>query len=330
MKIFAPDYLADVNLTGEPTRRILVLVRQLISVRPEVIHVHGSIYYVFGALLYKYLHFLSTKRIKIIFTFHTQPVFKSYLDKPIHRHSYVGVRGVITNFLLHWVDEITVVSESIARNLNQHTKLNLTNFSVVSSGVDNYANKKNISDFETVSKSELRISTIGVFSWDWKIAGHLMLIKAIKKLREERNVLLDVKIIGDGEGKEFVEKSIIYNDLQGCVNLVGYVDDPREIMLQSDIYIHTGLNEGCPLAILEAMSIGLPVFAVNAGGNSDLITNNKTGYLFDESYESLTLYLKNYLDKKLANDVGSKARFLVEREYSWKQITQQYIDLYQR
>lgn len=63
------------------------------------------------------------------------------------------------------------------------------------------------------------------------------------------------------------------------VFFLGYREDIPEILSASDVFIFPSLREGLPVALMEAMVSGLPVVCSNIRGNSDLIENEKGGYL---------------------------------------------------
>lgn len=63
----------------------------------------------------------------------------------------------------------------------------------------------------------------------------------------------------------------------------GYVDRQtvREWLTKARCLILPSLEENCPMVILEAMAVGLPVVAAKIGGIPDLIEEGKTGLLFN-------------------------------------------------
>ena len=53
-------------------------------------------------------------------------------------------------------------------------------------------------------------------------------------------------------------------------------------MYEADFFAFPSLQEGLPVAVMEAMQAGLPVIGKEIRGNSDLIENKKGGFLFAE------------------------------------------------
>ena len=59
--------------------------------------------------------------------------------------------------------------------------------------------------------------------------------------------------------------------LDNRVILLGYRTDIIELLRASDIFAFPSLQEGLRVALMEAMSSGVPVMASRIGGNVDLI-----------------------------------------------------------
>ena len=275
---------------------------------------------------------LINTRVVVIFTFHTQPVIKNFIESFKLSRSYTGIRGWLSNLLLQSVDQMSVLSESIAKNLFEHTSIKSRRFSVIGSGVNlDKSNFKQTAMHNNIEKKAFKViqaCSIGVFSWDWKIAGHLILIEAVAILRTQYKRQLIINIIGDGIGRDLIESAIKKHKVTDLVKLHGYLKNPGDLLSKCDIYIHTGLNEGCPLSIIEAIGSEIPVFAVNEGGNPELIKHNITGYLFEPDPLSLASLLNKYLEGKLLAPVEFKAFKMVQKNYNWTIIEQKYTNIY--
>jgi len=93
---------------------------------------------------------------------------------------------------------------------------------------------------------------------------------------------LRVVIAGEGPLEETLKCQISSLGLDAQVELRGYVADSRDLWNEyeeADVLILPSYSEGLPLAIIEAMSTGLPVIATDVGGVSELVVNNETGFL---------------------------------------------------
>ena len=69
------------------------------------------------------------------------------------------------------------------------------------------------------------------------------------------------------------------------VNFLGFKNENyiKKIILNSDLFILPSYTEGCPNALLEAMSLGSIVLASNVGAIPNIIKHQKNGYLFDHN-----------------------------------------------
>ncbi|WP_428630651.1 glycosyltransferase family 4 protein [Sphingopyxis sp.] len=63
------------------------------------------------------------------------------------------------------------------------------------------------------------------------------------------------------------------------VLFLGERSDIAELMQNSDLYLNTSRYEGMPVALLEAMASGLPIVATRVPGNSELVVNERNGFL---------------------------------------------------
>ncbi len=109
-----------------------------------------------------------------------------------------------------------------------------------------------------------------------KEKGVMDLIKAV----EHTNAHL--KIAGTGP-QETAMRKYMKDNLVGNVELLGYKDKDELMKLVAGAkfsIINSIWYDNYPMAILESMSLGVPVVASDMGGNSELVTDNFTGMLF--------------------------------------------------
>jgi glycosyltransferase involved in cell wall biosynthesis len=87
------------------------------------------------------------------------------------------------------------------------------------------------------------------------------------------------------------------------------------LLADSDVLVLPSRQEGVPMAILEAMSYGLPVIATPVGGIPDVITDCKEGLLVDVGDRpALTAAMaKLVADRGLRDQLGANARATAEQ-----------------
>lgn len=87
-------------------------------------------------------------------------------------------------------------------------------------------------------------------------------------------------IYGEGSEREKLQNKIDEYGLQGKVNLKGYHGDIFNIYKEYSFYVFTSRGEGCPMAMIEAQTAGLPMVSFDFKcGPHDLISDGKNGYI---------------------------------------------------
>lgn len=92
----------------------------------------------------------------------------------------------------------------------------------------------------------------------------------------EDKITLEIGGTGDVER---MHNLIINNGLETFVHFCGWVsgEQKQQCFSQADIFIHPSYIESFGIAILEAMSYGLPIITTSIGGIPDLVQNGENG-----------------------------------------------------
>ena len=104
------------------------------------------------------------------------------------------------------------------------------------------------------------------------------LVRAFARVAAERPdaVLL---LVGDGPLRPEVEALVAAFSLQKQVHLAGWIDDLAALYATIDICALSSLNEGTPVALIEAMAAAKAVVATRVGGVADVVDHERTGLL---------------------------------------------------
>ena len=116
--------------------------------------------------------------------------------------------------------------------------------------------------------------------------------------------------------------------LEQRVFLKGSTTDVPSVLQQGDICACPSAYEGFPLAMTEAMSMGLPVVGFrSAPAVNELVKDGENGILCDDGAESYSQGLARLMsDQTLRAQMGQQARDSVQA-YSASSIWQQWLDL---
>ena len=107
---------------------------------------------------------------------------------------------------------------------------------------------------------------------------------------------------------------------------------PREAVLarlsQAQVFCQTSLWEGLPIALLEAMALGLPVLAWPAVGNRELVVEGETGYTCRTAEEFATRLYALADDPGRRAALGTAGRARITHLYDAAVVARQWASIY--
>jgi glycosyltransferase involved in cell wall biosynthesis len=167
-------------------------------------------------------------------------------------------------------------------------------------------------------------------------AGRLVELKGIEYLLSAAAALrrefpsLRLEIAGSGPHRAKLEEAVALAGLQAQVKFLGWVDDLPSLLPRWDVFVMPSLEEGFPIAAMDAMAAGLPVIATSVGGIPELIEDGKTGWLVPpRDADALTSRVRLLLgnpEMRLNMGVAGNAR--VRDCFSATQMTKSFDQLY--
>ena len=136
---------------------------------------------------------------------------------------------------------------------------------------------------ETPRNGRLEILSVGSLQ---PYKGFAFLIEACALLRD-RGIPFRCRIVGGGDLRGTLQELIQNRGITGSVELLGprTQDDVARLLRTGDCYVQpsiitdTGKMEGIPVAVMEAMTSGLPVIASALSGLPELVKPGETGWL---------------------------------------------------
>ncbi len=166
-----------------------------------------------------------------------------------------------------------------------------------------------------------------------KRKNHKAVIYAIAQIKQQS--LQDYEriqylICGSGILEEKLKKLARDLNVEKHIHFMGYRNDICEIYQASDLFIFVSLQEGLPVAMMEAMACGLPVIGSDIRGNKDLVINGKNGILIDNSIESVREAIIESLHGQLLieNDVEERIDYM--KRFSLSNVEKQMYKIYFR
>jgi len=186
------------------------------------------------------------------------------LQRPIAKKILSKSSFVVANS--QWLREI-IVSTNPAKEVD-----------VIHNGVDQ---SFFFPDFSRRNPEQFKIVCAGDVS---PITGVRFLIQAFKLL-SGRYDHVRLLVVGDGNERKSLEDLVQGLELKDKVEFVGQVASEKmpEYYQQSDVLAWSSLKDGVSKTILEAMSCGLPVVAVENIWTTEIIENNISGLIAEKS-----------------------------------------------
>jgi glycosyltransferase involved in cell wall biosynthesis len=305
------------------------LFREFRKFRPDIIHIQGRAHFIPAALAYRRL----ARKPRIIFTFHTQPFIGAFVPSLGEgRPDYTKATQVIASFLLRRCDVVTAVSESIIRNLNSHYALGISDFKILSSGgypsVADPDGVRQFRDRHQLDGHSPLLASIGVLSWDWKVAGHQLCIDAVPSLIPHYPRLL-LLIAGDGRHRAHLEAYVRQRGVENHVRFLGNVPNSAPVLAIADLYLQMAMHEGCSLALIEAMFAGKPIIAAGLGGTPEVVEDGLSARVIPADPDRIASSVRELLDDAVTRkSIALGARDRAMRSFTWSHVAQQYERLY--
>lgn len=168
--------------------------------------------------------------------------------------------------------------------------------------------------------------------------GHFFLLESIKRFIKLKNASSNSKqciflLAGDGELRNECAEMAKMLGIDSNIIFTGYLDNIKEILYTSDLFISHSKSEALGLGILEALACGLPVLATGSGGTSEIFgRTNPCGMLvrYGEPEEFASALLKFINDKEFYKTCKSNAHAAIGEKFDISRRSSEIYDLYIR
>ncbi|MFZ0930139.1 MAG: glycosyltransferase [Syntrophobacteraceae bacterium] len=263
---------------------------------------------------------LKKERPAILYTISPVPgiwgrLFGRIIGIPVIVSSQRGYRGQQYESLLWFLSDLIIANaEALKKSIVKIHGVDPNRIAVIPNGVDNdyYAPDGRPGDLHP---------TIVYVGRLVKEKDPLNLLRAFKQVLEKISEARLI-VVGDGYLKGRFLRFIESNSLGEYVTHIAGTRDVRPYLSRAWVYALPSRSEGFPNAVLEAMSMGLPVVVPMAGGAAEPVQAGVTGLVVPARdpaalAEALVRILS---DAELRNEMGLKGRERAVRHYSLRQI----------
>lgn len=295
-------------------------LRKLVEkIKPDVINVHYASGY--GTL---------ARRSKIT------PVLLSVWGSDVYDFPYKSrVKRDILKKNINYASKLASTSFCMAEQLrrvmqNSRLKISITPFGV-DTDVFNASNFKQKDDESIILGNVKALKSI--YAIDDFIKAVSILLKNLKDIDNQYLVeKIKVYIYGDGEQKQELQELIYSLGLENVIFLKGKISNNQvpETLSNMDIFCVTSRSESFGVAVVEAMSMEIPVVATDVDGFKEVVVDNETGIIVPRgNVESIAYALQSLIcDKELRKKFGKNGRQRVEELFDFQKNVDVMEELY--
>jgi colanic acid/amylovoran biosynthesis glycosyltransferase len=284
----------------------------------DIIHCHFG----YNGLKGLALRELGVLQGKLIVTFHGVSMSKDIQEQGIQIYNKLFAKGdLFLPVSEHWKHQLIKLGCNEAKIIVHHMGIDLHNFAFIPRQQSPDGFTRLVSICRLVEKKGIEYA-----------------IRAVAKLaRTKPN--LEYKIIGDGLLKPKLQKLIDELNLSETVELLGWkqktevinILNNSDILLAPSITAPDGDREGIPVALMEAMAMGLPVISSLHSGIPELVKDGVSGFLVPERDVDGIAEKLNYLleHPKIWSEMGRAGREIVQENYDIEQLNHRLLAIYQ-
>jgi len=310
---FSPRGILQRNLVLAELYRVMAIVYVLVRYRPEVVIgigllLHGLYVNILGTVFGKKKILLLMGKNDLALTYPHRKRLQRILLRLAFLADFLGTRGTRSR---RWLAEKGFAKEKI---FIPH----------------------NVFDFGAFSPRSL------IKKYDMIYVGLLspykridLLLEVVHKLVFEKHLgNAKLAIVGDGKSKGKLERQCTQLKLSRHVDFLqpGDASYVCDLLNQSRVFVMTSQGEGLPMAMIEAMSCGLPVVIFDDADIGDIVRNGENGILLDlGDVEGFAAAVKQLLDNDDLHKRLCEGALAIKREckneYSlegimgiWKQV----------
>jgi glycosyltransferase involved in cell wall biosynthesis len=263
-------------------------------------------------------HFLTldkghSEKVIVITHADTDPLEQLLINRPElkGRDAEKNIRGIV-EYVMKNADKVVSICNSSQKYIRDNYNVDSI---CIHNGIEDVVSKS-----EKINNGCLNIVILGSVIYR---KGQDILIDALSSLSPEEKDRIRLHIIGDGNEYELIANKIYDLKLENSCKMYGLMTDVSEILSTMDVMILPSRADTVPIAIIEGLRAGLPVFATPLGEMPFMISG--CGELIEATVESVSDLLRCLISGKYNLEyLSSQARKKYESEFSLEKMIRKY------
>jgi glycosyltransferase involved in cell wall biosynthesis len=296
---------------GLRARDLLTIAKLLREVRPKLIHVHG-----YKAAAAVRLASFATG-IPVVATVHSEQASVPELRTLIR----------IETLVFRTMRRLIAVSEGVARDLVVRG-IRAQRTIVIHNGIEDprIVLPESVDGHRAHSAGDPRVVVVGRLVEPKNVHVAIEAL-ALLSVRGQR---LTLEVIGEGPERERLEALAAARGVGGQVEFTGFVEDVPRRLQSARCFLMPSRSEGIPIAILEAMGVGLPIIASRVGGIPEILEDGRDAVLVrPDDAEALAEAIDRVCnDPQLADRMSEAARTRFRRDFEVESTRARHTEFY--
>jgi glycosyltransferase involved in cell wall biosynthesis len=231
---------------------------------------------------YRFCRFLATEKPNLVYAHSFYPslisaaaaiFFRKITFVPVRHHNKVHLisensKAIFLDRLISRVTTHTVAVSNAVKETIVNEGCHPRKVSVIYNGLP----KPEVHYPETqfvAHAAPFKLIALGRIDWQKNYEGMLKILSVVRSQGHK----VELIVLGGGNDKYLDQLKIIQKDL-GLIDAVSWLGRKSDIysyLRDADMFVHTALDEACPLVLMETMMFGIPVFSSNLGGSGDVL-----------------------------------------------------------
>jgi glycosyltransferase involved in cell wall biosynthesis len=238
-------------------------------------------------------------------------------------------RLITRRILLRYVNAVIAPSLALVSTIKNVWRVPQERIAHIVNGVDcqYYSPGRNDEERERLG-IPLNDCVIGTVSHMAKVKNIGFLIEAFSRLPIEWPIHL--LILGDGPEKEYLVNLVRVKHVEKKVHFLGHIQKPLNYYRTMDIFALSSITEQMPVAILEAMSVGLPTVSTDVGDVRNMVSDENIPFIVplqnkSDYQKAIECLIRN---DSLRKSMGASNRKKCVEQYTFQKMIQDYHSLY--
>jgi glycosyltransferase involved in cell wall biosynthesis len=317
--LILPELGRAVNPLSD-VKAIFALYKLMRRLKPDIVHTHTAK----AGFTGRVAAWLAGVPV-IVHTFHGH-VFRGYFS-PAKTRFFILLEQIAARLS----DTVITLTETLKREIAEEFHITRPDhITVLSLGFDlsPFASQpRKTGNFRRAWHIPNGAPLVGIVGRMVPVKNHALFLDAALKVRTAIPTA-HFLIVGDGELRAQIESQIDALGLSDCVTITGWLRDLAPVYSNLDVKVICSVNEGTPVTVIEALTVGCPVVATSVGGLPDLLDGGALGKLVP-SGDSDALAIAIIDTLRHPPDMTA-ARALMQERFSVERLTRDLDALYKR